>query len=106
MTDTDNRVTPLKTVTSILTATIAVAGFSANAENQLCSRINYSSNTMVLTPVPGTETFDIDSANRLAFVEALREKSYKNRYKKIGKSAAFKSAYYNKSIGDVIKVED
>ena len=38
--------------------------------------------------------------------EAQIENNYRERYKRISQSATFKRVYHNKSIGDVISVEN
>lgn len=48
----------------------------------------------------------IENQNIVDVISIPEKKNYRERYKRISQSATFKRIYHNKSIGDVISVEN
>ena len=48
----------------------------------------------------------IENQNIVDVISIPEKKNYRERYKRISQSATFKRVYHNKSIGDVISVEN
>jgi hypothetical protein len=97
-----------KAFTSMLTATIALTILPSSNMGAVTLQQNTTNNPLCRRNISDS-TEEMKERNpiiNLSFKDSPKKRSFKNLYAKIGKSETFKSSYYNKSIGDIIAVED
>jgi 7-cyano-7-deazaguanine synthase in queuosine biosynthesis len=99
---------PMRNTICMATLTVAMAMFSSNigASNDIYTFFDTDASQAIYPDTRSDNIRGIENQNIVDVISIPEKKNYRERYKRISQSATFKRVYHNKSIGDVISVEN